>query len=80
MATYKSIAKAVGSPKAYRAVGSALNKNPYAPEVPCHRVVCADGRLGGFAGGPAKKLRLLKSEGVKAESGRVDLRRFGFTF
>jgi len=60
-------------------VGSALNKNPYAPEVPCHRVVCVDGRIGGFAGGPRKKLRLLRSEGVEVESGRVDLQKFGFT-
>ncbi|RYH20443.1 MGMT family protein [archaeon] len=46
MATYKSLAAAIGSPKAFRAVGSALRKNPYAPVVPCHRVVASDLTLG----------------------------------
>ena len=44
--TYKELAKAIGSPKAFRAVGSALRKNPFAPTVPCHRVVAADRSLG----------------------------------
>jgi methylated-DNA-[protein]-cysteine S-methyltransferase len=80
VATYKAVARAIGSPRAYRAVGNALNKNPYAPKVPCHRVVCADGRLGGFAGGSDKKIRLLKGEGVLVKSGRVSLQKFGFNF
>jgi methylated-DNA-[protein]-cysteine S-methyltransferase len=62
--TYKQVAIGIGKPKAYRAVGNALNKNPFAPEVPCHRVVKSDGSLGGFASGPSKKISLLKSEGV----------------
>lgn len=71
--TYGDIAKALKT-KAYRAVGNALNRNPYAPAVPCHRVVGANGSLTGFAGGLPKKLRLLMEEGVKFRDGnRVDL-------
>lgn len=60
--TYKEVAHAIGKPKAYRAVGNALNRNPFAPEVPCHRVIKSDGSIGGFASGSNKKLKLLKSE------------------
>jgi methylated-DNA-[protein]-cysteine S-methyltransferase len=62
--TYADIARALGS-KGYRAVGNALNKNPYAPEVPCHRVVGSGGSLTGFAGGLAKKRAMLEAEGVR---------------
>jgi O-6-methylguanine DNA methyltransferase len=62
--TYAQVAAAIGRPKAVRAVGNALNKNPFAPAVPCHRVIRSDGTLGGFASGSAAKRRLLKSEGV----------------
>jgi methylated-DNA-[protein]-cysteine S-methyltransferase len=41
--TYARLAKLIGNPKAYRAVGNAMNKNPFAPEIPCHRVVKANG-------------------------------------
>ena len=61
--TYSWVAKKIGHPKAYRAVGNALNKNPLAPMVPCHRVVAANG-IGGFATGLRKKRELLKKEGV----------------
>src|SRR3989304_10589092 len=61
--TYAQIAEAIGRPRAVRAVGNALNKNPFAPDVPCHRVVRKNGSLGGFAGGTAKKESLLKREG-----------------
>jgi methylated-DNA-[protein]-cysteine S-methyltransferase len=70
--TYRDIAEAMGS-KGFRAVGNALNKNPYAPSVPCHRVVGSDGRLTGFAGGLEKKQRLLAGEGVRVSKGRADL-------
>src|SRR5215212_9483987 len=69
--TYGEIARAMGT-KAYRAVGNALNKNPYAPGVPCHRVVGSDGRLTGFAGGLPKKEALLNGEGVPVQRGRAD--------
>src|SRR5215217_3703458 len=68
VATYADIAHALGS-KGYRAVGNALNKNPYAPEVPCHRVVGSSGSLTGFAGGLPKKEQLLTTEGVPVTRG-----------
>ena len=68
--TYKALAHALGT-KAYRAVGNAMNKNPYAPIVPCHRVVNSDGSLGGFASGSRKKVLLLKKEGGTVENNRI---------
>ncbi|MEK9157779.1 MAG: MGMT family protein [Patescibacteria group bacterium] len=62
--TYKQVAIGIKKPKAYRAVGNALNRNPFAPEVPCHRVIKSDGSIGGFASGSTKKLKLLKREGA----------------
>lgn len=63
--TYKEIGNALGKRgQIYCAVGAALNKNPFAPAVPCHRVVASDGSLGGFAQGIAAKKRLLEKEGV----------------
>lgn len=66
IATYGEIAKLIGKPKASRAVGQALRRNPIPIVLPCHRVVAADGTLGGYAGemGSQKKVRLLKLEGV----------------
>lgn len=60
--TYKEIAAAVGNPKACRAVGMANNKNPIAIAVPCHRVIGADGKLVGYAGGLDMKVALLQLE------------------
>ena len=74
--TYAAIARKVGT-EAYRAVGNAMNKNPYAPKVPCHRVVGSDGSLTGFAAGLEKKKRLLKAEGVAFSKGKVDLKQSG---
>lgn len=71
--TYGQIARKLGS-NGCRAVGNALNRNPYAPEVPCHRVVGSDGSLTGFAGGLPKKRAMLKAEGVCfARGGKVEL-------
>ncbi len=66
--TYGEIARKIGMPKAARAVGSALSKNPFAPTIPCHRVVRKDGKSGGYGakGGIRKKMRLLKTEAEKA--------------
>jgi methylated-DNA-[protein]-cysteine S-methyltransferase len=69
--TYGQIAKVLGT-RGCRAVGAALGRNPHAPAVPCHRVVGSDGRLTGFAGGLAKKHRLLAAEGVAIRDGRVE--------
>lgn len=71
ISTYSQIAFYIGKPKSYRAVGNALNKNPFAPEVPCHRVVKSDGLLGGFAYGINKKRILLKQEGIGLKNNRV---------
>ncbi len=60
--TYKDIAESIGNPKAYRAVGLANNRNPIAIIVPCHRVIGADGKLTGYAGGLDVKEFLLKLE------------------
>lgn len=63
--SYGWVARMVGSPKSFRAVGNALNKNPTPIIVPCHRVIRKNGELGGFAKGIAAKKRLLRSEGYK---------------
>lgn len=68
--TYGDLARQMGT-KAFRAVGRAMNKNPYAPEVPCHRVVCSDGKLGGYAFGTLKKTAILKREGVTVRNGKI---------
>ena len=64
--TYKQVAKGIGMPKAARAVANACGKNPYAPKIPCHRVIRSDGSLGGYSGrgGIRQKLKLLRSEKV----------------
>ena len=64
--TYSQVAKAIGKPLAVRAVANAIGKNPYAPKIPCHRVIKSDGSLGGYSGrgGIQQKLKLLRSEKV----------------
>ncbi len=63
--TYKQIAIAIGKPGASRAVANACARNPYAPFVPCHRVILSDGRVGGYSGvgGATRKLQMLVEEG-----------------
>ena len=64
--TYSDVAKAINKPKSIRAVANAIGKNPYAPKIPCHRVIRSDGTLGGYSGrgGIKQKLKLLRSEKV----------------
>jgi O-6-methylguanine DNA methyltransferase len=62
--TYADIARAVGKPNAFRAVGMANNRNPIAIVVPCHRVIASDGTLCGYGGGLDVKRRLLELEGA----------------
>ena len=64
--TYKQVAIAIKTPKSARAVANACGKNPYAPKIPCHRVIRSDGGLGGYSGrgGIKTKILLLKSEKV----------------
>ena len=63
--TYKQVAAGIKSPRSARAVANACGKNPYAPIIPCHRVIRSDGRLGGYSGkgGIKTKKKLLKTEG-----------------
>ena len=65
--TYAQVAKDIGKPLAIRAVANAIGKNPYAPKIPCHRVIRSDGSLGGYSGkgGVKTKRFLLKKEGIK---------------
>ncbi len=59
--TYKQVAEKIGRPKACRAVGMALNKN-YSPDIPCHRVIRSDGKLGGYNRGAELKKEILTKE------------------
>jgi methylated-DNA-[protein]-cysteine S-methyltransferase len=81
--TYKEIAKALGS-KGYRAVGNAMNKNTSSflsgGNVPCHRVVRSDGKVGGFAFGQNKKIKMLKEEGIKIEKRKINLNKYLYNF
>lgn len=71
VSTYGAIARAIGRPKSSRATGNALNKNPFAPGMPCHRVVKNDGKVGGFAGGQKAKIKLLEKEEIEVRDGRI---------
>jgi methylated-DNA-[protein]-cysteine S-methyltransferase len=73
--TYAALARRIGC-RSPRAIGQAVRANPFAPHVPCHRVIASDLTIGGFTGhtsGPAltKKLRLLAAEGVIFKNGRL---------
>jgi methylated-DNA-[protein]-cysteine S-methyltransferase len=76
VATYKQIAQICGTSP--RAIGRILNSNEYLVEIPCHRVVMSEGRIGGYRGGIEEKVRLLESEGVEVREGKVDLAGFGW--
>ena len=80
VSTYKELGRALNT-KAYQAIGQALRKNPYAPVVPCHRVVSSTGDLHGFKGerkGKAlqEKKILLEKEGVIVKNNKVDLKKY----
>ena len=64
--TYKEVARAIGKPKSFRATANAVGKNPFPPNIPCHRVVRSDGGIGGYSGkgGINQKIKLLRSEKV----------------
>jgi methylated-DNA-[protein]-cysteine S-methyltransferase len=73
--TYGLIAKKLNS-RAYQAVGNACRSNPYAPRVPCHRVVRSNGDIGGFGGKTSgktveEKIRMLRREGVEVNNGKI---------
>ena len=67
--TYKELGRASGHHQ--RAVGKLMNVNPYAPRVPCHRVVMSGGSIGGFGGGVPKKIAMLEKEGVLVKRGKI---------
>ena len=69
--TYGELAKAVGLTNGQRAVGKIMNKNPYPGIIPCHRVVKADGKVGGYAYGEEIKINMLEKEGVKIKDGKI---------
>lgn len=83
--TYGLIARKLNT-NAYRAVGNACRENPYAPRVPCHRVVKSDGTVGGFGGKTSgktieKKIQLLRKEGVEVRNRKiVDFEKVLFRF
>ena len=70
--TYKQIAEAIDS-KAYRAVGTAIGKNPLPIIIPCHRVVKSDLSIGGFFGGTKMKKEILENEGICIINGKIKL-------
>jgi len=78
--TYKEVARALGSPRSCRAVGNALARNPHPLEIPCHRVVRSDGKIGGYRFGRRRKAKLLVDEGVEIRGGKVNLREHMFKF
>ena len=65
--SYQALGAAVGSASSARAVGNALHNNPVPIYVPCHRVISSDGHIGGYGGGAARKLQLLRSEGFAVD-------------
>ncbi len=65
---YSELARRAGAPGSARAAGAATGRNPLALVVPCHRIVAADGALTGYAGGLARKARLLELEGAAVEA------------
>ncbi len=73
VSTYSRVAQKIGKPRAFRAVGNALHKNPLAPIVPCHRVVRSDGGFGGEPESAKSRKRLLEKEGILTENGKVKL-------
>jgi O-6-methylguanine DNA methyltransferase len=72
--SYAWVARHIGRPRSSRAVGNALHKNPYAPYVPCHRVIASDGTIGGYSRGLKRKRELLKKEGLYHRRSTIDYR------
>jgi O-6-methylguanine DNA methyltransferase len=79
--TYSGIGRALGNPKASRAVGTALRKNECPDTVPCYRVVRADGFAGKYSnGGTKEKIRRLEKDGIEVNNGKVNLKRHFHSF
>lgn len=71
--SYAEVARLADSPRASRAVGTLMHRNPH-KHVPCHRVICSGGRVGNYARGPNKKIQLLRKEGVGISGGRINFK------
>lgn len=71
VATYGQLATSLGNSRAGRGIGKILNKNPRPIVIPCHRVVCSDGQVGGYMYGKERKISLLLSEGVPIVNGQI---------
>ena len=69
--TYGELAKSVGLKNGQRVVGKIMNRNPYPVIIPCHRVVKADGYVGGYAYGDSIKSNMLIREGIKIKNGKI---------
>jgi len=76
VSTYGQIAQVLGGKNYSRAVGNALNKNPFAPTIPCHRVVKNTGKIGGFAKGSEEKIVMLKKENIKITNEKINLKQY----
>ena len=78
--TYKKIAKKMQTSP--RAIGNALNKNPFPGtlknQFPCHRVIKTNGEIGEFSTGKRNKSKFLKKEGIQILKGKIDLKKYGF--
>ncbi len=70
--SYGDLARAIGHKGAARAVGSAMKNNPYAPQVPCHRVIKSNGDVGNYLYGAEQKILLLLQEGVKISKRKIN--------
>ena len=75
--TYSEIARALGNPKASRAVGNTLRRNECPETIPCYRVVRSDGSIGGYSGvmNSREKVRRLERDGIALRGGKVEMRR-----
>jgi methylated-DNA-[protein]-cysteine S-methyltransferase len=88
--TYGDLAKELSerdhrwSPKASRAVGTTMKKNPCSPQIPCHRVIKSDGSVGNFRGGEDgaidEKIRMLRDENIIVIKGKIDLKKYRYKF
>ena len=77
VSTYGQIAEVIGRKKSVRAVGNALNCNPFPKiKVPCHRVIKSNGEVGGYAGGTSAKVKVLRQEGITIENNKIDLKKY----
>ena len=71
--SYKEVAQRAGKPRAWRAVGNILAENK-SPQIPCHRVIRADKKIGGYNKGAEKKIKLLRKEDIIIKNGKITSR------